>query len=158
MRRYFFQTMMLLFAASVWTGCNKNDDDDNNQTEDRFKLSGAATGANERPDPVTTEATGTLSGTYNKEDNMLDYTITWNNLSAPAAAMHFHGPAGPEETAPPVVPITGFATETSGTYTGMATLTEEQEADLLAGKWYYNIHTSTHQGGEIRAQVVTTAD
>jgi hypothetical protein len=36
---------------------------------------------------------------------------------------------------------------------GSATLTEAQAADLLAGKYYINIHTAAHKGGEIRGQV-----
>ncbi len=44
---------------------------------------------------VTTSASGTISGTYNKNTNILLYTITWNGLSAAPSAMHFHGPADP---------------------------------------------------------------
>jgi hypothetical protein len=32
-------------------------------------------------------------------------------------------------------------------------LTEAQAADLLAGRWYVNIHTAANPGGEIRGQV-----
>jgi len=32
-------------------------------------------------------------------------------------------------------------------------LTPAQAADLLAGRWYVNIHTARYPGGEIRAQV-----
>ena len=27
------------------------------------------------------------------------------------------------------------------------------ELDLMAGKWYFNIHTAANKGGEIRGQV-----
>jgi len=37
---------------------------------------------------------------------------------------------------------------------GSATLTDVQAADLMAGKWYVNIHTAANKGGEIRGQVV----
>ena len=37
---------------------------------------------------------------------------------------------------------------------GSATLTEAQMADLLAGKWYANLHTAANPGGEIRGQVM----
>ena len=34
-----------------------------------------------------------------------------------------------------------------------ATLTDAQIADLVAGKWYFNIHTAANPGGEVRGQV-----
>jgi hypothetical protein len=46
---------------------------------------------------------------------------------------------------------------TSGSFSGTATITDTQEADLLAGLWYVNIHTTTSSGGEIRGQVAATA-
>ena len=36
---------------------------------------------------------------------------------------------------------------------GKATLTDAQAADLMAGRWYVNIHTAANKGGEIRGQV-----
>ena len=36
---------------------------------------------------------------------------------------------------------------------GSATLTDAQAADLMAGKYYVNIHTAANPGGEIRGQV-----
>ena len=158
MRRYFFKALVVLFTATIWVSCDKDDNNDDNQTEDTFKLSGTASGTNERPDPVTSDGTATITGTYHKENKMLDYTITFANLSVAASNMHFHGPATTDEAAGVQVAITGFPTATSGTVSGMETLDAAKEADLLAGKWYYNIHTSNHPGGEIRGQVLATHD
>jgi hypothetical protein len=36
---------------------------------------------------------------------------------------------------------------------GTATLTADQVKDLLAGKWYFNVHTAQNPGGEIRGQI-----
>lgn len=157
MRRYFSQAMVVLFAAGLLVSCDKNNDDDT-KTEDTYKLSGNASGANERPNPVTTAATGTITGTYSKEDKMLHYTITWTGLSGPPVAMHFHGPAGPEAAAGVLKPITGYPTTAAGSVSGMETLTAEEETQVLSGLWYYNIHTEANKGGEIRGQVTATHD
>jgi hypothetical protein len=139
----------ILFSAAA--GCSKSNNNTNNQKVN-YTLSGNANGAQEVP-AVTTTATGTLAGTYNSSTNALTYTISWSDLSSAPILMHFHGPALAGENASPSLGITGFPTTVSGTFSGSATLTDTQEADLLAGKWYYNIHTTEHGGGEIRGQV-----
>ena len=40
-----------------------------------------------------------------------------------------------------------------GSFEGSATLTDEQAAELMAGKWYVNVHTAANKGGEVRGQV-----
>ena len=37
---------------------------------------------------------------------------------------------------------------------GEVTLTDDQAAQLAAGKWYFNIHTTQNKGGELRGQMV----
>lgn len=122
-----------------------------------YFLRGSATGAQEAPTKVTTTATGTLTGRYNKDSNTLSYTVTWTGLTGGnATAGHFHGPADPGVAAPVIVPFSGLASAASGTFSGTATLTDAQETDMLNGLWYFNIHNATYPAGEIRAQVVLT--
>ena len=80
------------------------------------------------------------------------YSATYKDLTGPAVAAHFHGPAAPGANAPPVLPVT----VTPSPLKGSATLTDAQIADLNAGKWYFNIHTMAHPPGEIRGQVTET--
>ena len=141
-----------LLLSLLSLSCNK--EDNNSQNEDRYKLSGTASGAAERPNPVTSNGTGTISGTYHLENNLLEYSINWSGISGAPTGMHFHGPADVNTAASVALAITvPSGAGTSGTVTGSATLSDAQEADLLAGKWYYNIHTDTYKAGEIRGQV-----
>ena len=100
--------------------------------------------------PNQSGGTGQMQGTLNRSTKELDYTVTYQNLSGPATAAHFHGPAGPGQNAPVVIPLQQPLTSP---IKGKATLTDQQMNDLLANKWYVNVHTKEHPGGEIRGQV-----
>jgi hypothetical protein len=50
-----------------------------------------------------------------------------------------------------VAPV--VVTAGSAPITGVITLTDAQVNDLKAGRWYFNIHTAAHKGGEIRGQL-----
>jgi hypothetical protein len=93
-------------------------------------------------------ATGSFYGAYNKTTKVLSYVITFTGLTP--TAMHFHkaavGVNGPVVVAINAPYTTGMA--------ATATLTAEQEADMLAGLWYINIHSAAFGGGEIRGQLI----
>lgn len=145
---------LLLAASASFISCEKNDDDTDDMT---YTLTGNANGAQEVPNRVTTSATGTISGTYNKNTNILQYTITWNGLSDAPSGMHLHGPADPGVAAGVKIPIPGFTAAASGSVNRTDTLkTETDEADFLQGRWYYNIHTPANPAGEIRGQIFPT--
>jgi hypothetical protein len=101
----------------------------------------------------TTAGTGTITAVYDADINKLDYTITWTGLSGTLTNMHFHGPADATISAGVQIGITGWPTTVSGSVTSFAMLDDTQEADLLAGKWYYNIHTTFKGAGEIRGNM-----
>jgi hypothetical protein len=82
----------------------------------------------------------------------LTWTVTYSGLTGDASAAHFHGPAAPGANAPVIIPI-GMGSVPNPS-TGSKVLTDDQIADLLAGKWYVNVHTKANPGGEIRGQVV----
>jgi hypothetical protein len=101
--------------------------------------------------PANTSAgTGTADVDYDAATKKLTWTLTYSGLSGPATAAHFHGPAEAGKNAGVKVPI---ANATSSPVEGSATLTDEQAADLLAGKYYINVHTVANPGGEIRGQI-----
>ena len=99
----------------------------------------------------TTAGTGMLMATYDTATKKLSYTVTYSGLTGPAVAAHFHGPADAKSNAGVAVPVKEIA---PNTLRGEATLTDAQAADLMAGKWYFNIHTAANKGGEIRGQVM----
>jgi len=100
--------------------------------------------------PTNSNGTGNLQATYDTATKQLTYTVTYSGLTGNATAAHFHGPADPDKTAGVVVPVQGSV---ASPIKGTATLTDAQATDLLAGKWYFNIHTEANRPGEIRGQV-----
>ena len=110
----------------------------------------ALTSAAEVP-PNASKGTGTLASTYDTATKKFTWTVTFTGLSGPATAAHFHGPAAAGANAGVVVPQKDGLTSPMK---GEATLTDAQAADLMAGKWYFNIHTEANKGGEIRGQAM----
>jgi len=108
------------------------------------------TGGQEVP-PTTSPGTGSASVTLDP-DGTLHWTVSYQNLTGPATAAHFHGPATPGLNAGVAVNIGGTAP--ANPMQGTAHLNTTQIADLVAGRWYVNVHTAANPGGEIRGQVV----
>ncbi|MBI2739476.1 MAG: CHRD domain-containing protein [Rhodospirillales bacterium] len=101
--------------------------------------------------PNDSKGTGALTATYDPASKKLTYTVNYKDLTGPATAAHFHGPADAKTNAGVVVPVNGAVTSP---IKGEATLTDAQAKDLADGKWYFNIHTAANKGGEIRGQVM----
>lgn len=106
-------------------------------------------GANEVP-PAASNANGQVDAVLNKDTRLLRWQLSYSGLSGPATAGHFHGPAAVGANAGVALPFTGPVTSPMS---GQATLTAAQAADLMAGKWYANIHTARFPAGEIRGQM-----
>lgn len=94
--------------------------------------------------------TGMLEANFNKQTNVLTWTVTYSGLTDSVKAAHFHGPAMAGTNAGVVL---GFSGNLFSPIKESATLTAAQAADLMAGKWYVNLHTEAHPQGEIRGQI-----
>jgi hypothetical protein len=125
-------------------------------------LSGAA----ERPNPVTTTATG--AATFTVGSGTVDFTVTGANLTGVRLG-HIHGPATVDQAAGVIVTLLvpvaapGFNVAngpvTAGTFPStsftLATgVTMDSVLTLMRnGLAYVNIHTVANGGGEIRGQI-----
>ncbi|MET4369794.1 hypothetical protein ACVW1A_004209 [Bradyrhizobium sp. LB1.3] len=112
------------------------------------KLQADLKGSNEVP-PNTSSGSGKAEATYDTEAKTLTYAVTYAGLTGPAMGAHFHGPVEAGKNAGIVLPFKTVQSPIQGS----ATLTDAQAADLLAGRWYANIHTAANPGGELRGQM-----
>jgi hypothetical protein len=118
-------------------------------TAETMAMKAALSGAMEVP-PNTSTGKGDADLNYDTATKMLTWKLTYSGLSGPATAAHFHGPAEAGKNAGVAVAIPNA---TSSPANGSATLTDAQAADLMAGKYYVNVHTAANPNGEIRGQV-----
>jgi hypothetical protein len=152
----YFTTVAVFFILFSFSSCSK--DKNNNNTMPAKKTATLTfSGANEIP---ANNSTGTGSGqvSFDPTAKTITYNVSWK-LGLPAATttdMHFHGAEDGSDTksSPVVVELEGFSTGNSGNFSGTTrVLTDAEVNQLLAGKWYMNIHSTTVPGGELRANI-----
>lgn len=112
-------------------------------------LAGTMSGAQTVP-PTQTAGTGKMTAKVFPSTRAMTYTVEYTGLSGPPTAAHFHGPAAPGANGGVAAPFASPASPISGG----ATLTEAQMSDVMAGKWYANVHTAANPNGEIRGQLL----
>jgi hypothetical protein len=139
-----FTAALLLVGAMIVASCTS--------TSSNVVAMGATLNAASEVPPNTSTGTGNATVSLDKATKTLSWTVSYSGLTGDATAAHFHGPAAPGANAGVVVPI--GAGSVPNPAVGSKVLTDDQIADLTAGKWYVNIHTKANPGGEIRGQVV----
>ncbi len=117
---------------------------------DSLNLGATLSGAAEVP-PNASAGMGQLQAEFDKASSTFSYTLRYSGLSGPVKAAHFHGPAEAGKNAGVALGISNIG---DSPVQGRAVLTAAQAADLLAGKWYINLHTAANPGGEVRGQVI----
>jgi hypothetical protein len=137
-----FPTFLMALALSAMLGAPA-------ALAETIRFSAAMSPTREVP-PVVGNGNGMTEATLDTASSKLKWKITYSDLSSPATKAHFHGPAGVAEKAGVAVDIKG---NLASPIQGEATLTSEQTKDLMAGKWYVNIHTAANPGGELRGQL-----
>lgn len=144
----FFLCLAIVFITS----CKSSDEV---EKENIYYGTITMTGAQETP-PVTTSATGTIDANYNRLSKTLNYTVTFSGLSDSAVAAHIHGLGEVGILAPVMQTFNNFPRRKAGTYTGSLFIDgiKFTESNLLAQRYYINIHSKTYAGGEIRGQLI----
>ncbi len=150
---------LLALAASLLTACDKDD-------AEQYVVSGNLTAAS----GVTTTASGKISGTYDATNNFLTYSINWKDLpgGAIASSVATNGSAivGPGRASAadtvqfrvtPLLNVGVTAPSPVGLASGQVFISDAQEADLLAGRWFIRIATTANPTGELRGTITTQA-
>jgi hypothetical protein len=149
-----------LYGMAVFALVACGDDDPTPPADERFDI--ALTGAAEKPNPVTTTASGSAIVILLSPDS-IQYSI---NVAADSViAAHFH--AGDENSAGPVMififggPVIGrvdgplvptTVITRQSTFVGVFTF-DSLMTRIKAGTTYMNVHTRKNTGGELRGQV-----
>jgi hypothetical protein len=167
---------LALTIPLVFTACD--DDDLVSPTVVLERFSATLTGAAERPNPVTTTATGEFkvevrdTGTVaGKRDTVaiVRYQLTTQNISNTTQA-HIH--AGTVDVAGPIMVFLYGGPTITGSFSGVLAQAEITRRSRFTapftfdsvmtrmrnGTAYANVHTSQNPAGEIRGQISATND
>jgi hypothetical protein len=139
------------FAAAIaLAGCGMLHDRDDERGEHHMRGNHqelTLVGANEVP-AVSTTAAGS-GWVMIHQDHSVTAKITVSGMTPTASHIHM---AAAGANGPVIVPFTKEGDNTFVAPPG-AKLSDEQYEALKAGKLYVNVHSASHPGGEIRAQL-----
>ena len=141
--RYGIAVMLMM----AWASCGPS------ALADTVNLKAELKAANEVP-PNASKGMGSVTATYDTATKTLAWKGTYSGLTGDATMAHFHGPGEPGQNAGVAVWISTKGSPFPASFEGKATLTDAQAADLMAGRWYVNIHTAANPAGEVRGQLV----
>ena len=92
---------------------------------------------------------GTGTFTLDTDTGIVNYNVTLSGLTGTETFCHVHGPALECAMANQV-----YSLPLGNTKIGTTTLDAAEQADMIDGLHYVNVHTTTVAGGEIRGQVL----
>jgi hypothetical protein len=111
------------------------------------------TGAQQVP-AVSSSGTGTGTVLLNAAEDQITVNLSFSGLTSNANAAHIHGPGAAGTIAGVLFPFTGVPAAMSGSLPQRTfPITTAQVAELKSGLYYFNIHTDSNPGGEIRGQI-----
>ncbi len=134
---------VLVAAALLLGGCGSFYPSDPVETKPRFAASLTGESA----------AKGSLTANYSPSRRLLSWWLSYGHLSGPITWAEFRGP----DIEGADFAIVSINTQIEGNpHPGGATLTDQQAADLIAGRWSVVIKTEKYPGGELKGAVVET--
>jgi hypothetical protein len=146
-------TVFVALVALSATSCKK-EAENNVSKNDLIVMSGAQV-----VPPNSSAASAQLGVLYESRTKTLNYLIVWSGLTANASAIHVHGPADRGFTGPIIqtITVTDAMKSKVGSYSGNLFIdgVKLTENELLAGKYYVDIHTTGtfNTNGEVRGQI-----
>jgi hypothetical protein len=142
-----------LLVVLVLAACSSDDDSTITYT---FTLEGEQ----EVPDPVDTDATGSVTVVFNEETKIMTLNGSVSNLSSPLLDIGDNGPAhihegerGENGGIAFVITVNNRISDEPTLSLVTEPLTESEENLLKSGGYYVNIHTENFGAGELRGQI-----
>jgi CHRD domain len=116
-----------------------------------YSVTSVINGANEVPANASA-GTATLTGTYDASTKFITVSVTYAGLTGTLTASHLHQAAVGVNGG--VIVNLGPATgANAGTFGGIFSIPPANEASLLSGNVYINLHSTAFPGGELRGQL-----
>ena len=92
-----------------------------------------------------------------RDHTSITVNLSWAGLTSNAISAHIHGPAVAGVNGPIIFPMAGVSSTTTGSITTQTfSITPAQVAQLRAGLFYFNVHSTNFPNGEIRGQILPT--
>jgi len=170
MKPLFFSAMVS--SLVLMSACNNSESNGNNNDSSNVSMSDSSSSNNSSNNVVSktgiplsskqevpnnnSPATGTADVSYNKDNKMLTFTINWTGLTNKPTMAHIHGTAakgvnaGVKHDLSKSLPKTAAGNFSDSVKVDGVAIKEDS---LLAGFYYFNIHTPKNPGGEIRGQI-----
>lgn len=151
MMKFLCRSGMVWLLFALFSGC-----EDHGTPQDVVRQNGLPLSGSQEFPAKQTGATGWADVSYNKTTHMLTFTLNWANLTGNPTGAHIHGTAARGSNAGIKFDFFSLIPKTpSGSYSSSVLVdgTSINEADLLNGMYYFNIHTPLNPGGEIRGQI-----
>ncbi len=130
---------------------NSNSAGGNAVSNNQIELSGA-----QEVPANNSSGSGTADVSYNKDSKMLTYKVNYTGLTSAPSMAHIHGTAPKGVNAGVKKDLTSLLVKSSaGSFSDSVMVDGNaiKEDSLLAGFYYFNIHTPKFPAGEIRGQI-----